>query len=264
MHQTSSRIKAATYLETGLLHSTLIPDFKIRMDAIIISPGELSRAYRDSIKTVPNNIVKRTTVDDTLVNECCLICSEDFLPDTEVVTLRCSCRYWAHERCLGQSIFTTDRCPICRIDTLLLDDEYVLASAARGGNLDQVQQLLDLGTGHSPGASTSAKDRGKRTPLHVATETGVSETVRILINKGADVSSVDEQGRTPLHCAVQLDYAAVTKSLLDGGADVSVMDHTGRAARDIAREGEFDRIQRVLDGEEVELRTFFRGQFIEI
>jgi ankyrin repeat protein len=326
------------------------------MDTFIISPRELFHAYRETIKTVPNNIVKRKTVDDTLVNESCLICSEDFLRDTEGVTLRCSCRYWAHESCLGQSIFTTDRCPICRIDTLLLDDEYVLASAAREGNLDQVQRLLDLGTNHSPrdladgtpligaareghgpivslllqqgasvfdhdranqtalhwaaerghvevaeelldngadlsavdrkgstplhlgaanrfpamvslllerGASTSAKDGDAKTPLHVAAEVGVTETVMILIQKGADVLSVDEQGRTPLHCAVQLGYAAVTKSLLDRGADISVMDHTGRTARDIAREREADRIQRVLDGEEVELRAFFREELMK-
>ncbi|KAL4935378.1 hypothetical protein BDV06DRAFT_130032 [Aspergillus oleicola] len=63
------------------------------MDAFIISPAELFHAYRETIKTVPSNIVKRKTVDDTLANESCLICSEDLLPDTEVVTLRCSCRY---------------------------------------------------------------------------------------------------------------------------------------------------------------------------
>jgi ankyrin repeat protein len=182
------------------------------MDIFIISPGELFHACRETIKTVPNNIVKRKIVDDTLANDSCLICSEDFLPDTEVVTLRCSCRYWAHESCLGQSIFTTDRCPICRIDTLLLDDEYVLASAAREGNLDQVQRLLDLATNHS------LRDLADGTPLMGAAREGHGPIVSLLLRQGASVLGHDRADQTALHWAAQEGRVEVAEELLDHGA----------------------------------------------
>jgi ankyrin repeat protein len=72
------------------------------------------------------------------------------------------------------------------------------------------------------GASTSARDGGKKTPLHVAAEVGVTETVRILISKGADVSSVDEQ-------KVVFEY------LIQRGENASIQDVLGKTAWDEAR-----------------------------
>lgn len=141
---------------------------------------------------------------------------QDLLLDTEVVTLKYSCRYWAHESGLRQSTFTTDRCPICRIDTLLFHGADLSAVDRKWstplhlGAANRLPAMLSLLL--ERGVSTSAKDWGgkkKKKPLYIAAEVGVSETVRILIHKDADTLLVDEQGRRSLGVV----HACRTRSL---------------------------------------------------
>ncbi|CEL11396.1 hypothetical protein ASPCAL14498 [Aspergillus calidoustus] len=151
----------------------------------------------------------------------------------------------------------------CRIDTLLLDAEYVLASAAREGNLDQVQRLLDLGANHSPrdladgtplmgaareghepivslllqqGASVFDRDRANRTTLHWAAERGHVEVAEELLDNGADLSAVDRKGSTPLHLGAANRFPAMVSLLLERGASTSAKDGDAKTPLHVAAE----------------------------
>lgn len=112
--------------------------------------GELRRAYRESITAIPSSIVGRKIVDDLIAEESCLVCGESWDIGDEVVTLKCECRYWAHEACLGKSVFMTGCYPTCRTPTYLLDDKMVLLDATIKGDTVRVKQLLEKGTPHLP------------------------------------------------------------------------------------------------------------------
>ncbi len=58
------------------------------------SPEDLRRAYRDSVNTVPANIVKWKIVDASLADESCYICVGDWNVGDEGATLRCDCPNW--------------------------------------------------------------------------------------------------------------------------------------------------------------------------
>ena len=82
------------------------------------------------------------------------------------------------------------------------------------------------------------------TPLHLASENGYVEVVKILIDNGADVNARDSMGRTPLHRASQKrkrndeEYAQLSVAnkeqiietiilLIQKGADVNARDDDG-------------------------------------
>lgn len=62
------------------------------------------------------------------------------------------------------------------------------------------------------------------TPLTIACENGLAETVKMLINNGAKAfNNCDNSGFAPLHYACQLGNADMVESLIKAGADVNVM-----------------------------------------
>ncbi|KAL4922034.1 ankyrin repeat-containing domain protein [Aspergillus aurantiobrunneus] len=73
------------------------------------------------------------------------------------------------------------------------------------------------------GANVHATDRHGSTALHLATRSGLCETVSLLIEKGASVSATNDAGLTPLYYAVDHGYTEkslrLTKALLAAGAD---------------------------------------------
>ena len=139
------------------------------------------------------------------------------------------------------------------------DGETPLHSAARYGDLETVQVLLDyqanvhahLGAesdqGRTPlreaayngrvevvrvllehGAHLGAEDNHGGTSLHVAVVNWREDAVRVLLEGGANVGAEDNQGRTPLHKAADRGRAEVVLVLLEHGADIGAEDYQGR------------------------------------
>lgn len=62
------------------------------------------------------------------------------------------------------------------------------------------------------------------TPLTLACENGLPETVKMLINNGAEaVDKCDDSGFTPLHYACQLGNSAMVDALIKAGANVNAL-----------------------------------------
>ena len=62
------------------------------------------------------------------------------------------------------------------------------------------------------------------TPLTMACESGLTETVKMLINNGARAfNKCDDSGFAPLHYACQLGNPDMVETLIKAGADVNVM-----------------------------------------
>lgn len=70
--------------------------------------------------------------------------------------------------------------------------------------------------------------------LHLATASGNSKCVEILLEHGFDVNSIDTNGRTALMHASSLGSADLIRLLLDRGADGSVRAPDGYTALEIA------------------------------
>lgn len=62
------------------------------------------------------------------------------------------------------------------------------------------------------------------TPLTIACENGLPETVKMLINNGAKaVDKCDDSGFAPLHYACQLGSTAMVETLIQAGANVNLL-----------------------------------------
>eukprot|EP00746_Dinoflagellata_sp_MGD_P066052 gnl/MRDRNA2_/MRDRNA2_27426_c0_seq1.p1 gnl/MRDRNA2_/MRDRNA2_27426_c0~~gnl/MRDRNA2_/MRDRNA2_27426_c0_seq1.p1 ORF type:complete len:401 (-),score=63.90 gnl/MRDRNA2_/MRDRNA2_27426_c0_seq1:168-1370(-) len=93
------------------------------------------------------------------------------------------------------------------------------------GNLLKSPRLLPL---------IDSRDRGKRTPLHLAAAIGDEACVRILIAAGAKLSCQDKVGSTPLHLAVKFEKLDVAQALLELGADPMLEDKERQSSKDLA------------------------------
>lgn len=61
------------------------------------------------------------------------------------------------------------------------------------------------------------------TPLHLASEAGHTEVVRILLENGGDVNAQDQMnGETPLHLACEAGFSDIIQLLLHHGADTTI------------------------------------------
>ncbi|MBN1238644.1 MAG: ankyrin repeat domain-containing protein [Gammaproteobacteria bacterium] len=92
--------------------------------------------------------------------------------------------------------------------------ENSLAAAARGGNLDEVRELI------ASGADVNAAEPDGSTPLLWAAYQSHPEMVSALLAAGADPDAANEFGITPLLQASRYGDAPVIKALLDGGASL--------------------------------------------
>ena len=77
------------------------------------------------------------------------------------------------------------------------------------------------------GAIVDVQGDGGATPLHCASWTGLSDTMRWLLNHGADVNISRDDGRTPLHTTAAHRDLKTIELLLDHNADVNSRDNYG-------------------------------------
>ncbi len=111
----------------------------------------------------------------------------------------------------------------------LVDKVPVLSAAARRGEVQILQALLDAG------ADVHAHDL-LIPALSYATATGTPATMQALLDAGADPAAGGE-GVTPLHWAAERAQPEAVRLLLDAGADPAAKNAKGQTPADIARAG---------------------------
>lgn len=87
--------------------------------------------------------------------------------------------------------------------------------AARSGDIERVEQLLDQGV--------DLEDRNEthETPLISAALAGHLAVVQSLIEKGADIQARNDRGLTPLHAAAYGGHSDIVRLLIANGAIVN-------------------------------------------
>ena len=98
-----------------------------------------------------------------------------------------------------------------------------LSAAAKSGNTDVVQLLLEAGADpdrdllqNSPGLPSPA-----RTPLMLAAQRGHKDVVRVLLESGANPNRADGTDLSPLYWASIFGRKEVAKILIDAGAEIN-------------------------------------------
>jgi ankyrin repeat protein len=76
------------------------------------------------------------------------------------------------------------------------------------------------------GADTNARDEMDLTSLHIPSNNGDFEHIRVLLERAADVNSQDNQGSTPLHLASAKGNDSVVRLLIEHRAEVNALDNT--------------------------------------
>jgi ankyrin repeat protein len=148
-----------------------------------------------------------------------------------------------------------------------------LFEAARDGDVERVQELIDAGTdvndttaGHGMPALAIAVDQASR-------DSGQVAVVELLLKHGADIDIRDDMGRTLLVYALT-NGAPVVKALLDAGIDVNAQDNLGRTAISSAITGQDDEVFDLLleygadvnlssDGSSIELQSAIANNHVD-
>ena len=85
-------------------------------------------------------------------------------------------------------------------------NKRALIRAVETGDTETVADLLDRGV------PIDTKDDEEKSLLHLAAEGGHVTTMRPLIRRGCDVDSVDGRGLTPLHWAAAMGQTTVVEN----------------------------------------------------
>ncbi|KAF8376249.1 trpa-1 [Pristionchus pacificus] len=129
------------------------------------------------------------------------------------------------------------------------DEETPLHLAAEAGRTNVVGQLLEWEK-----KLVVAKDDQGRTPLHQSARNGFEETVTLLLNAGSDLHSKNVYDETALDCAIKAGQLAATKVLMDRGAYSTIDEDRGVGTPlHLAAKAGHDSIVQYLLGREVEV-----------
>ncbi len=115
-----------------------------------------------------------------------------------------------------------------------------LIHASQSGMTDAVRELLQCGV------RVDSADQSGRTPLLHASQQGHLGTVKVLLQAGAKVEIKDDKGFTSLMLACQKGYSDITKLLLSRRANVNTLGPEGRTALMYASEAGHGDIVRML------------------
>ncbi len=107
-------------------------------------------------------------------------------------------------------------------------ESTLLHVATNYGRVEVVRMLIDAGT------NLNVQDNIGRTPLHWAAKNGIVKIARMLIDAGANVNVQDKDGQTPLHWAAMYGRVEIARMLIDAGAKKNIPDNKGKTPRDFA------------------------------
>lgn len=114
--------------------------------------------------------------------------------------------------------------------------------ASETGCFEMIRLLL------KSGADPGAVGEWQETPLHRASSGGHKDVVGLLLDKGANTADVNEWGETPLHQAANKGYIDVIELLLSRGANVAAVSKLGQTPLHCAAdEGHTDVVRLLLN-----------------
>ncbi|KAF8496179.1 hypothetical protein F5888DRAFT_413684 [Russula emetica] len=131
-----------------------------------------------------------------------------------------------------------------------------LHSAAYSGDVEMVQDLLDLG------ADVNVRNKYGQTLLDYTSLTPstfhntptfpilLGNVAQLLLDRGVDINARTNDSSTPLHTAVECGRIEVVRVLLEHGADVGAEDRQGRTPFTLAKERRHDEIMKLLSEHE--------------
>lgn len=106
--------------------------------------------------------------------------------------------------------------------------ETALHVACRLGNIEKVQELINLG------ANTNTKDNAGWTPLHEAVQNGRLDLVTLLLQHNTLIDVPGQGNETPLHEAVRYNFIDIAEELIKNGADMNVRNCKGETPYQLA------------------------------
>ncbi|MFP3023346.1 MAG: ankyrin repeat domain-containing protein [Wolbachia sp.] len=101
-------------------------------------------------------------------------------------------------------------------------------------------------------ADVNVRDNEGKAPLHLAVIIPGQNTyiAKVLLDKGAEINIQDNEGRTPLHLAVSTSGQSIqiAEMLLNKGAEVDIQDNEGKTPLDYAISNEREEVIEILTG----------------
>lgn len=98
------------------------------------------------------------------------------------------------------------------------DEDYKQVHSACRWNtqsIDEIKKLL-----RDPKRVNCIDPGNGNTPLHIASQNGHSEIVKLLLSLKASIDSQNASGNTPLHMSIEYDYYETSKLLVEAGANL--------------------------------------------
>jgi hypothetical protein len=95
-------------------------------------------------------------------------------------------------------------------------------------------------------ANVNNADKDGVTPVHLASQYGHAETLKLLIGAGANVNNADKDSVTPVHLASQHGHVASVEVLVAAGADVNTPNKDSIAPIQLASENGNTEMLKVL------------------
>ncbi|XP_069672165.1 uncharacterized protein [Periplaneta americana] len=149
------------------------------------------------------------------------------------------------------------------VSDMTVCDKYrnnLLHFSIQGGNIDLVKYLVDIGMKtdscnkdsetplHEAAArkrwhileyllscsNLAACDKFGNNILHICTNAGNADIVRIILNKGCDVNYCNKKYETALYCAARLGHLKIVEVLLEHNADLNIANYIGYTPLHIA------------------------------
>ncbi|XP_069186750.1 transient receptor potential cation channel subfamily A member 1 homolog isoform X2 [Procambarus clarkii] len=109
-----------------------------------------------------------------------------------------------------------------KFDTKNKGKQTALHITSEKGNVETLKLLLELDK-----SCINAKDSIKLTPLHVAAKNGHWKACSELVKAGANLEDKDASGLTPLHWAAKMGFSECCKKLLEHKASINNKNNKG-------------------------------------